>query len=102
MNSPFRLVDAGNDTTIREFIYIDQLDNLVFVPDEKHFLAKPWWSGWQLWSIQGNKPIREFEMGYSFYNRIAFHPDGKTFITGGEGQNIFMFDLENGKTVWSL
>jgi hypothetical protein len=75
---------------------------LVFCPDEKHFLAKPWWSGWQLWNVEGHKPIREFEIGYSFYNRVAFHPDGKRFITGGEGQNIFMFDLESGKTIWSL
>ena len=99
---PFRLVNAGTNETIREFVFIDQLDNLVFCPDEKHFLAKPWWAGWQLWNVEGNKPIREFDLGYSYYNRVAFHPDGKRFITGGEGQNIFMFDLENGKTIWSL
>ena len=99
---PFRLVNAGTNETIREFVFIDQLDNLVFCPDEKHFLAKPWWGGWQLWNVEGNKPIREFDLGYSFYNRVAFHPNGKRFITGGEGQNIFMFDLESGKTIWSL
>lgn len=99
---PFRLVDPLTNKTIREFTYIDQLDNLVFCPDEKHFLAKPWWGGWQLWSIDGNKPIREFEIGYSFYNRVAFHPNGRIFITGGEGQNIFMFDMETGKKIWSL
>jgi len=101
-DKPFRLVDAHTETTIREFIFIDQLDNLVFCPDEKHFLVKPWWGGWQLWSIDGTKPIREFDLGYSFYNRVAFHPDGRTFITGGEGQNIFMFDLESGNKIWSL
>lgn len=99
---PFRLVSARTNETIREFVFIDQLDNLVFCPDEKHFLAKPWSGGWQLWSVEGSKPIREFDVGYSFYNRVAFHPDGKTFITGGGGQNIFMFDLESGKTIWSL
>src|ERR1051326_1328714 len=99
---PFRLVDVRTNQTIKEFVLIDQLDNLVFCPDEEHFLLKPWWGGWQLWSIKGNKPIREFGVGYSFYNRVAFHPDGKTFITGGEGQNIFMFDLDSGKTIWSL
>jgi WD40 repeat protein len=87
---------------IRQAIFIDQLDNIVFCPDEKHFLAKPWWSGWQLWSIDGNKPIREFDVGYSFYNRVAFHPNGRIFVTGGEGQNIFMFDLETGNKIWSL
>ena len=93
---PFRLVDPFTNRTIKEFIFIDQLDNLVFCPDEKHFLAKPWWGGWQLWSIDGSKAIREFDLGYSFYNRVAFHPNGRIFITGGEGQNIFMFDLESG------
>ena len=99
---PFRLVDQLTNRTIKEFIFIDQLDNLVFCPDEKHFLAKPWWGGWQLWSIDGSKPIREFDLGYSFYNRVAFHPNGRIFITGGEGQNIFMFDLETGNKIWSL
>ncbi|HEU4508635.1 MAG TPA: PQQ-binding-like beta-propeller repeat protein [Pyrinomonadaceae bacterium] len=99
---PFRLVDQLTDRTIREFIFIDQLDNMVFCPDEKHFLAKPWWGGWQLWHIDGSKPIREFDLGYSFYNRVAFHPNGRIFITGGEGQNIFMFDLESGDKIWSL
>ena len=99
---PFRLVDPLTNRTIKEFIFIDQLDNLVFCPDEKHFLAKPWWGGWQLWSIDGTKPIREFHLGYSFYNRVAFHPNGRIFITGGEGQNIFMFDLETGDKIWSL
>jgi WD40 repeat protein len=99
---PFRLVDPLTNRTIKEFIFIDQLDNLVFCPDEKHFLAKPCWGGWQLWSIDGTKPIREFHLGYSFYNRVAFHPNGRIFITGGEGQNIFMFDLETGNKIWSL
>jgi WD40 repeat protein len=99
---PFRLVDPLTNRTIREFTFIDQLDNLIFAPDEKHFLAKPWWSGWQLWSIDGSKPIREFDIGYSPYNRVAFHPNGRIFITGGEGQNIFMFDLETGQRIWSL
>lgn len=99
---PFRLVHAATNETIKEFVFIDQLDSLVFCPDEEHFLVKPWWGGWQLWSINSKKPIREFDVGYSFYNQVAFHPDGKTFITGGEGQNILMFDLESAKTIWSL
>jgi WD40 repeat protein len=101
-DKPFRLVDAKTDVTIKEFVLIDQLDNLVFCPDEKHFLAKPWWGGWQLWSVEGGKPIREFDVGYSYYNVVAFSPDGRTFVTGGEGQNILMFDLETGETLWSL
>ena len=101
-DKPFRLVNASTNETIKEFAFIDQLDNLVFCPDEKHFLVKPWWSGWQLWSVEAGKSIREFDVGYSVYNRVAFHPDGRRFITGGEGQNIFMFDLESGKTIWSL
>jgi WD40 repeat protein len=99
---PFRLMDARTGATIKEFVYIDQLDNLVFGPDEEHFLAKPWWGGWQLWSVKGGEPIREFDVGYSYYNRVAFHPDGRMFVTGGAGQNIFMFDLGSGETLWSL
>ena len=101
-DKPFRLVDPQTNRTLKEFTFIDQLDSLVFCSDEKHFLVKPWWSGWQLWSIDTGKPIREFDLGYSYYNRVAFHPSEKIFITGGEGQNIFMFDLESGEKIWSL
>lgn len=101
-DKPFRLIDAKTEVAIKEFVNIDQLDNLIFTPDENYFLAKPWWSGWQLWSVASGKPIREFDIGYSYYNRIAFHADGKTFITGGEGQNILMFNLETGEMLWSL
>ena len=65
-----------------------------FCPDEKRFLVKPRWSGWQLWSVAEGGPTREFDVGFSYGNVVAFHPDGRTFITGGSGQNIFMFDLD--------
>lgn len=99
---PIRLVDAKSKETIKEFIYIDQLDSLIFTPNEKYFLAKPWWNGWQLWSVETGQPIHEFDVGYSYHNRVAFHPDGKTFLTGGEGQNLLMFNLETGEKIWSL
>lgn len=99
---PFRLVDVHTNQTLKEFVYIDQLDNLIFCPDEQHFLVKPWWRGWQLWSVTQNEPLREFDVGYSFYNRVAFHPNGNIFITGGEGQNLFMFDLAKEVPLWSL
>jgi|GEM_PF-1444408 len=99
---PFRLVDAKTNRTIREFVYIDQLDDLAFCPDERYFLVKPWYGGWQLWSVESDKPIREFTVGYSSDNKVAFHPDGKTFITGGSGQNILMFNVETGEKLWSL
>ncbi|MBS1795124.1 MAG: PQQ-binding-like beta-propeller repeat protein [Acidobacteria bacterium] len=99
---PFRLVDAKTDATIREFVYIDQLDNFAFTPDARYFLVKPWWQGWQLWSVEKGGPLREFDVGYSYDNVVAFHPDGRTFITGGGGQNILMFDLETGALLWSI
>lgn len=101
-SKPFRLVDASTGKTKKEFAVIDQLDSLAFCPGEKYFLVKPWWKGWQLWNVENGKPIREFDVSYSYYNSVAFHPDGNTFLTGGTGQNIFMFDLNNGQLIWSL
>jgi WD40 repeat protein len=98
----FRLIDAKTNETLKEFPYIDQLDNLVFTSDERYFLAKPWWSGWQLWNVEEGRPIREFDVGYSYYNHVAFQPGGSLFVTGGASQNILMFDLKTGQKVWSL
>lgn len=99
---PFRLVDAATGATVREFELVDQLDTLTFCPDERRFLAKPWWSGYQLRSLDGGGPIREFDVGYSHGNVVAFAPDGRTFVVGGSNQNLAMFDLETGATLWSL
>lgn len=101
-DKPFRLVNAKTNETIKEFVNVDQLDNMIFTPDETRFLLKPWWSGWQLWDVETGEIVREFNVGYSPYNRVAFHPNGKTFVTGGENQNLLMFDLESGEMLWSL
>lgn len=101
-DKPLRLAHAASGETIRDFGVVDQLDVMSFCPDEKRFLVKPRWSGWQLWSVAEGGPTREFDVGFSYGNVVAFHPDGRTFITGGSGQNIFMFDLETGNTLWSL
>jgi WD40 repeat protein len=104
-DKPFQLTDAGSGELIKEFQWVDQIDSFnafEFLPDEKRFLLKPWWAGWQLWDIESGKVIREFDVGYSWDNRAAFHPDGNAFITGGKNQNILMYSLSDGKLLWSL
>ena len=55
-----------------------------------------------LWSVDKEKPIREFEIGFSGKDQIAFSPDGKTFAVGGRNQNLSVFNVETGEKLWQL
>jgi WD40 repeat protein len=50
---PFRLVDPLTNRTIKEFIFIDQLDNLAFCPDENTFLQSPGGEGGNFGMLTG-------------------------------------------------
>jgi hypothetical protein len=96
------LVNAVTNEPIKEFVLIDQLDNLAFCPDEKFFLVKPWWGGWQLWGVESTRPIASLTSATLSTTVSLFILTERNSSPGGVGQNIFMFDLESGNTIWSL
>ena len=66
------------------------------------FLSAAYFQPLQLWDIESGRKLRDFDIGYSHSNIVAFSPDGKSFITGGWNQNILMYELETGRLLWSL
>ncbi|HEY0426759.1 MAG TPA: hypothetical protein VGC76_03030 [Pyrinomonadaceae bacterium] len=99
---PFRLVDAKSEKLVREFSGLTQIQGFRFTPDEKRFLSAAYFQPLQLWDVESGQKLRDFDIGYSSNNVIVFSPDGKTFVTGGENQNILMYELGSGKLLWSL
>ena len=71
-------------------------------PNGKYFLAANGIGDAWLWNIEKLKPVREFDIGFTDINVIAFSPDGKSFAIVGEDQNIFLFDAETGEKLWQL
>lgn len=55
----------------------------------------------QLWEAATGRLVWNVKAHAGTVTALAPSPDARTFVTGGAGQNIFMFDLETGKTLWS-
>ncbi len=71
-------------------------------PNGKYFVTADSIGDCWLWNIEKVKPVREFDIGFTFSNVIAFSPNGKTFSIVGDDENIFLFDIETGKKLWQL
>jgi len=78
------------------------IEAIVLSPNGKNFITSDIGGDVLLWSIDKSKPIREFEIGFSGDDSIAFSPDGKTFAVGGRNQNLFLFNVETGEKLWQL
>jgi len=71
-------------------------------PNGKNFISSDVGSDILLWDLNKTKSLREFEIGFSGDDAIAFSPDGKTFAVGGRNQNLFVFDVQTGNKLWQL
>lgn len=99
---PFALINSNNQDLIKEFTVLPQIQGFKFTPDGKHFISAAYFDPLKLWSVERGTVIREFDIGYSTDNVVAFSPDGRTFLTGGWNQNILHFEMKSGKLLWSL
>ena len=59
--------------------------------------ARPW-----LWNVSTGKLVREFDGGQSGDDALAFSPDGSRLASGGDNQNIVVWDVKTGKRLWHL
>jgi WD40 repeat protein len=101
-DKPFRLSEASDGRVLKEFQGFTQIQGFKFTPDSQGFFMAAWFYPLQLWDTQTGTKLRDFDIGYSYDNVVEFSPDGKRFITGGFNQNILMYDVESGRSVWSL
>ncbi|HEX8738378.1 MAG TPA: WD40 repeat domain-containing protein, partial [Pyrinomonadaceae bacterium] len=99
-----RLFDAG---TGREIFKFDDeetgsIETFSLSLNGKYFATSDVVGDILLWTFDKSKPVREFDIGFSGDDAIAFSPDGKTFVVGGRNQNLFLFDVETGSKIWQL
>ena len=71
-------------------------------PDGKHFGTSDIVGDVYLWELNSPKPVREFNIGFSGDDAIAFSPDGKLMAVGGRNQNLFLFNTRTGEKLWQL
>lgn len=104
-DKPIKLFDANTGTEIRKYSDSDldgYIENLALSSDEKYFVTSDIGGDILLWDLNKSSPIREFDIGFSGDDAIAFSPDGKTFAVGGRNQNLFLFDVVSGEKLWQL
>lgn len=103
-DQPVELIDSNSGRATVRFKNSDMdgfVDSLSLSPSQKYFVTVGI-SGVQLWSLNNLKPLREFEIGFSDDDVIAFSPDEKMFVIGGKNRNLLMFDTETGEKLWQL
>jgi WD40 repeat protein len=94
---------ADEDSDEDEIFFNTQfIKSIEISPNGKYFLTSEHTGDVLLWDLGKTKPIREFEIGFSGDDSIAFSPDGKTFAVGGLNQNLFLFNVETGEKLWQL
>jgi WD40 repeat protein len=54
-----------------------------------------------VWNTKTGKLIKSLKQPYSLDDQVAFSADGKHIVSGGENQNILLWDVQSGSLVWS-
>ena len=99
-----KIFNCANGVEVKQFDDEDTdfIEAIALSPNGKNFITSDISGDVLLWNIDKSKPVREFEIGFSGSDSIAFSPDAKTFAVGGRNQNLFLFNVETGEKLWQL
>jgi WD40 repeat protein len=99
-----KLIDAKFGKAFTEFSGEETsfIRTLILSPDGQHFATSDILGHVLLWAMAAKKPIREFDIGPSGNQTIAFSPDGRVLAVGGKNQNLFLYEVPTGNKLWQL
>ncbi|HEX8287238.1 MAG TPA: WD40 repeat domain-containing protein [Pyrinomonadaceae bacterium] len=99
-----KLIDLKTGKILRTFYeeFESKFEAITVSPNGKNFITGNSAGEIALWKLDEEKFIREFDIGYSGDDSVAFSPDGKTFTVGGDNQNLYTFNVETGEKLWQL
>jgi len=77
---------------------------IAFAPDGKHVAtgAGSFYSRVQLWDLGTQQVVSEFEELERRIDSLAFTPDGKFLLAGGDDGEIFLWEVDTGKRIRSF
>lgn len=78
------------------------IESISISPDGRYFLTSDIGGHIHFWDMRKSKPLREYDIGFSGDDSIAFSPEGKIFAVGGRNQNLYLFNVETGEKYWQL
>jgi len=99
-----KLLDVTNGEELAHFDdeQTKFLQAIALSVDGKYFATSDVVGDALLWSTDERQPIHRLNIGSSGRDSIAFSPDGKTLAIGGMNQNLFLFDVKTGNSLWQL
>ena len=97
-------IDSENGREIKRFVGFDLAYMKALSVDQqgKHFAASFISGEVHFWNFDRPSPIRKFDGDNSGNQSIAFSPNGKNMVYGGDGQNILIYDTLTGRKLWQL
>ena len=105
---PTHLIDADTGSvtqTFRTGSVDDELDYVtgaVFSANGDRIFTTSWFDDVIEWSATTGKVLNRLDVGYSTEDVLRISSDGNYLLSGGENQNILLFNLDEGKLIWSL
>ena len=100
----FSVWDIATGQEIQRFTngHTDFPQAVAFLPDGQSVLSGGLDDTMLLWNITAGTIIRRFENPTGDVNGIAVSPDGRLAVTGTEGGEAIVWDLESGESVYRL
>jgi WD40 repeat protein len=77
-------------------------EKTIAVSPDARILATPQGQNVELWNIRTGKLIRRFHADKEGVYALAFSPDGKTLVSGGDDLHLRLWDVETGELKWNV
>lgn len=100
-----KLWDVANERELRTFAgHTDAITGVVFSPNGAVIASSAAYEDSKiiLWSVEDGSVLGAIETDLHNPLSIAFHPDNKRLISGGEDKTVRLWSLENGKEILAL
>jgi WD40 repeat protein len=94
-----RLWDFASGKEVRRYQTDDQVLAVAFAPNQRSFVVGTLGGKVRIVDGESGKTVREFDGGKRPIRSVAFSPDGKRVVSGGDAKVVHGWDADTGKQI---